>query len=82
MSNLDKVLIIWNDPVKPPDDLKWPTIHVPVQVVEFYPKTKGHSNPAIKCSTKCTFGKKDELLSIFGRSLILTVKRTNSTKVK
>ena len=33
MSNLDKVLIIWNDPVKPPDDLKWPTIHVPVQVI-------------------------------------------------
>ena len=37
MSNLDKVLIIWNDPVKPPDDLKWPTIHVPVQVMNRYP---------------------------------------------
>ena len=48
MSNLDKVLIIWNDPVKPPDDLKWPTIHVPVQVLEFCVKMDRHSKPAIK----------------------------------
>ena len=32
MSNVDKVLIVWNNPEDPPVQLEWPKIHVPLQV--------------------------------------------------
>ena len=32
LQGLAKVVVVWNSPSPPPDDLKWPTINVPVEV--------------------------------------------------
>lgn len=32
LQGLSKVVVVWNSPSPPPDDLKWPTIDVPVEV--------------------------------------------------
>ncbi|KAJ8322301.1 hypothetical protein KUTeg_000772, partial [Tegillarca granosa] len=53
---LNKVIVVWNNPVPPPPGLRWPEIHVPIHGME---RRKGENCwfsrkiPCLGCKVKC-----------------------------